>query len=378
MSEVRSEPRSDGEQLPLYPVDRSHLEVLTDDLAIMQHANGSEPDPAHGYCTDDVARALRLDLLHRRTLGWDAVAESATRNMRFLDEAFDRSSGRFRNFRAVGGRWADEIGSEDCHGRALLILGEMVDQAPDDALVTKATFLFQRGLPAALRLTALRAQSSAFLGCDSAMRASPNGTTSSALRNLGGKLQIAFLEAPMVEDWPWPEQILTYENALLARAAIAAGRYLDSPDLVAAGLRGLDWLLEVQTNTAGQLSPIGSTWWPRDGVRAQFDQQPIEPTSLMLAAEAAYKVTGNVRYRDAMERAYGWFLGANDLGVAVADPDHGACFDGLTPDGVNDNQGAESTLMWLTALEHIRDVRGTAGSSAAVTPAGSILSAVGS
>jgi hypothetical protein len=367
------------ELLALHPLDRAYLDVLTDDVAIMQHAIGSQPDPAHGYCTDDVARALRVDLLHRRTLGWDAVAASVTRNMRFLDEAFDRSTGRFRNFRAIGGRWDDEIGSEDCHGRALLILGEMIDQAPDDALVTKATFLFQRGLPAAMRLTALRAQSSAFLGCDAAMRGSPNGTTSSACRNLGAKLQTAFLETPgMTAEWPWPEASLTYENALLARAAIAAGRYLDDHELVAAGLRGLDWLLEVQTNAAGQLSPIGSTWWPRDGVRAQFDQQPIEPTSLLLAAKAAYRATRDTKYRDAMERAYGWFLGQNDLGVPVADPEHGACFDGLTPDGVNVNQGAESTLMWLTALEHIRDVRGTVGGASAAAPSEATLSAVAS
>ncbi len=98
----------------------------------------------------------------------------------------------------------------------------------------------------------------------------------------------------------------------------------------------------------------------------------------MLAAEAAYRATRDTTYRDAMERAYGWFLGQNDLGVAVAAPDHGACFDGLTPDGVNDNQGAESTLMWLTALEHIRDVRGTVGGASAATPSEATLSAVAS
>ena len=58
-----------------------------------------------------------------------------------------------------------------------------------------------------------------------------------------------------------------------------------------------------------------------------------------------------------MERAYAWFLGENDLHVSIAVPERGACFDGLTPQGVNTNQGAESTLMWLIALERIRASR---------------------
>ncbi len=93
------------------------------------------------------------------------------------------------------------------------------------------------------------------------------------------------------------------------------------------------------------------------GRSPRFDQQPIEATALLLAAEAAYEATGTDRYRAAMERAYAWFLGENDLQVPIAVPERGACFDGLTPQGVNTNQGAESTLMWLSALEHIRAAR---------------------
>jgi hypothetical protein len=124
-----------------------------------------------------------------------------------------------------------------------------------------------------------------------------------------------------------------------------------------AGLRALDWLIASQTAPAGHLSPVGNGWWPRGGVRSRFDQQPIEAASLLLAARAAFEATGRARYRDAAEQAYGWFLGANDRGVPVAAPDRGACFDGLTPGGVNANQGAESTLAWLMALEHVRHSR---------------------
>ncbi len=77
----------------------------------------------------------------------------------------------------------------------------------------------------------------------------------------------------------------------------------------------------------------------------------------MLAAEAAFQATGDERWRAVMYRAYGWFVGQNDLGIPVADADRGGCFDGLMRDGVNLNQGAESTLMWLVALEHMRAIK---------------------
>ena len=96
----------------------------------------------------------------------------------------------------------------------------------------------------------------------------------------------------------------------------------------------LDWLIEVQAGDGGVFSPVGNShWWPRTGQRSQFDQQPIEAASMVSAAADAFRATGRRRYLDAAEAAYGWFLGDNDLGLALADPARGACFDGLTPGG---------------------------------------------
>jgi hypothetical protein len=343
--------------LPLHPVNREHLDALTGEFGIMQHAIGSRPDPAHGSCTDDVARALRVDLLHGRQLGWGVVADSAWRSVTFLDGAFDRSTGRFRNFRAADGSWLDAVGSQDSHGRALLALGEAIAGAPDTRLVESAKSLFDLALPAAEQLTALRASSSVVLACDAVIRSAPTDATADACRRLGERLGRTFLSPRTSPAWPWPQTRLTYENALPVRALLAAGVHLASDELIDAGLQTLDWLIAVQTAATGHLSPIGNTLWPRDGIKAQFDQQPIEATTLLLASELAYRITGEDRYRAAVEQGYGWFLGRNDLGVDVADPSLGAGFDGLTPLGVNTNQGAESTLMWLLALEHVRGVR---------------------
>ena len=345
-------------EAPLYPISRVHIELLTDEIGIFQHAVGSRPDPEHGYCVDDVARALQVDLLHGRELGWDAVAPSAWRSLSFLEDAFDPPTGLFRNFRRTGGEWLDGRASEDSQGRAMLALGETVSTAGDRQMIERASRLFLRALPTAQGVVAIRAQSSVLLGCQAALPILADRPTTLAHRSIAQGLHSAF-DRVAGSAWPWPEARLTYENALPVRALLQAGIRLESAPMIRTGLNVLDWLIAVQLAPAGHLSPVGNTWWQANGTKPQFDQQPIEATAMLLASEDAYRHTHDIRYRDAMERSYGWFLGRNDLGLDIADAGRGASFDGLTPTGVNVNQGAESTLMWSMALEHIRELRAT-------------------
>jgi len=357
------------DQAPIFPARRTHLDALSDETGIFQHAVGRRPDPRHGYCTDDVARALGVDLLHAQQLGWPAVAESVERGLRFLAEAFDPSTGRFRNFRRADGSWVAGPGSEDAHARALLALGEAVAGLPEGELLNWSLDLFRVALPAALDLAHSRPQAAVLLACDAADRGGLGGETRETRQSVANALWRTFGPAGPDAQWPWPEPAVTYENGLPARALVVAGEALGRTEMVERGLRLLDWLLAGQVRADGRLSPVGNRgWWPRVGAPAPFDQQPIEATSLLLAAAAAYEVTGERRYSEAAESAYAWYLGANDLGVAVADPVHGASFDGLTPSGVNTNQGAESTLMWLTAVEAIRLHRQRAGGQPTVAP----------
>ena len=155
---------------PLHPVSRRHLAVLTGELGIFQHAIRSVPDPDHGHCVDDVARALEVDLLHARTLGWSAVADSARRNLQFLEDAFDETSGRFLNFRSVDGEWLGGPGSNDSLGRAILALGETIAGSPDARVVERAITLFERALPSTARVVSPRARASIVLGCAAVAR----------------------------------------------------------------------------------------------------------------------------------------------------------------------------------------------------------------
>ncbi|HEY5630181.1 MAG TPA: hypothetical protein VIR16_11785 [Candidatus Limnocylindrales bacterium] len=344
---------------PLHPVSRRHLTALTGEFGILQHASGSVADPAHGYCVDDVARALEVDLLHARTLRWATVSESAWRNLRYLEDAFDPTTGRFGNFRAIDGTWIGGPGSDDSFGRAMLGLATAIASSPEPELAARADALFDRALPKAARISSPRARAAVVLAC----HAAPNPARKTLMRTLATDLHVLF-RSYAKPGWPWPEQELTYENALLPRAMIVAGHALSAMTMRAIGLQVLDWLIDIQTAEDGHLSPVGNGWFPFGGVKSQFDQQPVEATSLLLAAEAAYATTGKPRYRETMERAYGWFLGENDLRVRIASPLRGASGDALTARGRNTNEGAESTLMWLIAAEHIRAIRALEATSA--------------
>jgi hypothetical protein len=346
---------------PVPPVTRTHLEAISGPLGIWQHARGDVPDEAHGVCTDDVSRAFAIDVLHARTLGWDAVRPTAVRSFAFLRAAYNLRTSRFRNFRSADGTWLDVAGSEDTQARALRALSLAATAGPENPLRHEAAVLFRTALPVANRLRPPRAVAAALLGCDTILRAGPDGRAERAFSDLATRLRPLFSAQTRGSEWPWPEPILTYENAILSHALLIVAKRYEDPTLARVALRVLDWLIAEQTSTAGRYSPIGSNgWWSRGGPRAQFDQQPIEATTLIEACAAAHAATGDAHYLRAAEMAYGWFLGENDSDLTVAVVATGGCHDGLAADEVNANQGAESTLMWQMAVEAVRELRAQA------------------
>ncbi|MFC1672391.1 glycosyl transferase family 1, partial [Planctomycetota bacterium] len=139
---------------------------------------------------------------------------------------------------------------------------------------------------------------------------------------------------------------------------IMSGQWIPDSHMVETGLKALRWLLRVQTGEGECLSIVGNDGWcPRDGEKAKFDQQPIEAMILVHVCLEAYNCTQEKSWLDEARRCFHWFLGRNDLGAALYDFETGGCQDGLHPNGVNANQGAESTLAWLLALTALHTVR---------------------
>src|SRR4029079_2308871 len=165
---------------------------------------------------------------------------------------------------------------------------------------------------------------------------------------------VDFFDRNASENWPWFEQVASYDNARLSQALISNARGVGNERALEIGLRTLEWLLKVQRSPHGHLRPIGSNgFYPRGGERANFDQQPVEVQAMVSACIAANAVTGDPEWLTEARLAFEWFLGRNDLGLDVYDAGTGGCRDGLHQDRVNQNQGAESTLAFQLSLAEL-------------------------
>ena len=332
-------------------MDLRQLRRLTDDTGILQHAIYRTPDPHHGYCIDDNARGLIAAVLYGRLRESDEGGILLHRYLSFLVHAYNPETNTFRNFLGYDRRWLEEAGSQDSQGRSIWALGTTVELAPDDDVRELAITLFERALDVVSGLTFIRSIAFALLGLNAFARARPDHERTLQVRNsAAGRLFDAY-QSHATADWPWWEDIVTYDNAKLPHALLVSGASMKRHDMTEAGLSALRWLLEIQTASEGHLSVIGNQGWlARDGHRNQFDQQPIDAHALVHASLAAWAVTGSPEWLDDAWRSFEWFRGRNDLGVALYDERTGACHDGLTANGVNRNQGAESGLAYLLSV----------------------------
>lgn len=340
-------------------INLTHLKTMTDDTGLLQHAKYMTPDFHHGYCVDDNARGL-IALTKYYNLRRDkGVLPLIQKYLAFLYYAFNQDNGRFRNFMSYDRRWMELAGSEDSHARALWGLGVTVKDAPDNYTRNMAMRLFLESLHIVENFTSPRAWGFTVLGLQSYLSIYGGDLSARKVRdNLAFKIFDLFKHNAN-EEWQWCETTATYSNAILPHALIVAGKWIPNQEMFDMGLKVLKWLLQVQTAQEGHLSVIGNDgWFKKNGTRAIFDQQPIEVKSLLEACLDAYVETGDKEWFKESERCLSWFLGHNDLQRPVCDYKTGGCCDGLERQGVNGNQGAESTLAWIISLINMHSAMG--------------------
>ncbi len=354
--EVTDKSRFMGQRpLELPPLKLDHLKRMTDDTGLLQHAKFNIPNFHEGYSIDDNARGLIVGV-QLDELGYSEGLELASRYMGFIAYAFNQETGRFRNFMDYSRNWLEESGSDDSHGRTLWALGTVLGRSQAAAFHGIAGWLFNQALPAILDTTSPRAWAFTILGLHEYLRRFDGDRRAAQVRDeLAGRL-LALYRQHRADDWRWYEDVLAYSNAVLPQAMLMCGQWLPNHEMMQAGLESLRWLADLQRSKAGgHFLPIGSNgFYPRGGERARFDQQPVEARVMLTACLEAYRVTGDEQWHKEALRAFGWFLGRNDLGLSLYDPDTGGCYDGLHPDRVNENQGAESTLAYLQSLLELR------------------------
>jgi glycosyltransferase involved in cell wall biosynthesis len=345
----------------------NHVNTLTDDTGMLQHAIFTIPNRAEGYTTDDNARALIFSVLLDQ-LGGDqsgteqlGKAESANpdwpfRYLAFLEHAFNPEKKRFRNFLGYNHRWKEEQGSEDSHGRALWALGTLLARSTNQGLRGAAGRLFEVSVPAVVEFHSPRACAYALLGMQEYLHAYPGDRDAQRVRLALAQRLLEMYESIRRPGWQWFEDVVAYGNARLSQAMLLVGSACGNERMLSAGLDSLDWLMDTQRCPInGHFVPIGSQgFYRRGGEQARFDQQPIEAAGAVSACLQAHRVTGDHRWRSQAWSAFNWFLGDNDLQLPLYDSATGGCRDGLHPDRANQNQGAESTLSFLMALLEMR------------------------
>jgi glycosyltransferase involved in cell wall biosynthesis len=344
------------ERLELPHLRLDHLVRMSDSTGMYQHANYSLPDFSHGYCTDDNARALITTvLLEQLEVEGPELHRLAEIYASFMQYAFDPNAKRFRNFMSYDRRWLEAEGSEDSQGRALWALGTCAGRSKHRDLQAWAAQLFERALPSVLDAKSPRAWAFTLLGIYEYFRRLSGNRVAAHARDLLTQRLIDLFDATAGEEWPWFENSLSYANARLSQVLILSGRWADNARSFEIGLKSLRWLVSVQKAPRGHFRPIGSQgFYPRGGIPAEFDQQPIEAHGTISACLEAYRSTDDPYWHEQASIAFEWFLGRNDLGLSLYDSKTGGCRDGLHTDRVNQNQGAESTLAYLISLSEMQ------------------------
>ncbi len=328
---------------PLAP-DLTAVERMSDATGMLQHAIYSVPDRRHGYCIDDNARALML-VAKMDDLPEAVVDKWMTIYAAFVQHAWNPDARRFRNFMRFDREWCEDIGSEDSNGRALWSIATVVRHARLRKHRDWAMALYDETASLALDLGSPRAQAFAMLGAAEILACVPGHAMAIKTLERFSADHLVLLAEARRPEWEWFEIVLAYDNARLPEAMIRAGLALGRDDLVATGLSTLDWIIAQQTSPEGRFRAVGTESFGRAyEPPLPFDQQPLEAQATVEACSAAFDATRDPRWIDEALRAYRWFLGANDHDLALTTVHDGGCFDGLTPVGLNRNQGAESIL----------------------------------
>lgn len=334
-----------------------HLQNISDPTGVLQHASFTIPDYSHGYCLDDNARALLVALgFAGESNQWRRqVRELAQRSLAFVAHAWNGERKRFRNFLGYDRRWLEDQGSEDSHARAVWALGATLGRSGDDGLCGQAAHLFERALPPVREFSSPRAWAFSLLGMQEYLRRFDGDRRVASVREDLGERLFQLYRRHSGDGWRWFEPELTYCNAKLPHALLMAGRWMKRQDWMDTALESLDWLTAASVGPDGIHDPVGSQHpWRRGEPKPVFDQQPIEAYTSCSAAMEAYATTGDKRWKREASRALEWFMGANRLHQPLVEIGIGGCRDGLHPDRVNENQGAESTLAWLLTLLEMR------------------------
>ena len=343
-------------KLTIFPIKLDFVKVLTDDLGMLQHSKYATPNKKEGYTTDDNARALIACTKYLSLFDDDSVKKLIDIYLSFLFY-MQRPDGKMHNYLSYERKVIDNIGSEDCIGRTIWACGYCLDSKLPKETKLLCKDIFDRAFKWALHFTSPRAKAFSIIGLFHYQKANPEDRNADLnIRTLADQLTVQFKKVAS-NEWVWFESYLTYSNARLPHSLFLAYNATGEKSYLKVACKSIKFLINTQTLN-NVFVPIGNRgWYKRGHERAVYDQQPIEASCLTDAAIAAFQNTDYKVYLNAAYNAFKWFLGGNLKGLVLVNPEDGSCCDGLTPQGLNLNKGAEATVAYLQARLNMENLK---------------------
>jgi glycosyltransferase involved in cell wall biosynthesis len=333
--------------LILPPFSLVHIERLTDDTGIIQHAKFGIPNLKEGYCLDDNARALLMVLMAYRQKKNVLALKLSPIYLSYI-QYMQNKDGTFRNFLSFSRNFLDTVGSEDCFGRAVWALGYLLSNAPNDAYCQSGKLIFFNASPNFEKLQSIRGIANTMIGISYYLKVNMDDESMKGrLRRLAYNL-VHHYEEHSSPEWKWFEPSLAYDNGMLPLALLHSAEILNDDKITSVAMETMDFLTKI-TIRDGYLSSIGNENWHKkgDGEPSMFAQQPVDTLAMVLMFHQAFHLTKDKEYLNKLFTSFMWFLGENDLRINLYDFETMGCCDGLESYGVNRNQGAESSLAYL-------------------------------
>ncbi|MET4082835.1 glycosyltransferase involved in cell wall biosynthesis [Pedobacter sp. UYP30] len=324
----------------------SHIELLTDDTGIVQHAKFGIPNWKEGYCIDDNARALIFCIMANNQLKNKTALKLMPRYLSFI-EYMQTPDGGFRNFLSYDRKYLDEVGSEDSFGRAIWSLGYLISNGPNNSYKEFGRELFWRSYPQFDKLNHIRGMADTIIGIAYYLKTqSDDELLVPQINRLADTIKNAYRKNSE-KDWNWFEDILTYDNAILPLSLLCHYQATGNKESYDIAFESIDFLDSFSFGQ-GYLSLVGNAgWMKKHGKNPVYDQQAIDTMAMLLMYSKAYEITKKDKYLNYLHTSYQWFLGNNSLHVPLYDRETNGCADGLQTNSLNRNQGAESTLAYF-------------------------------
>lgn len=328
------------------------IKRLTHEAGIIQHATFGIPNLKEGYCLCDNSRALLLALMAYRIKKDKASLKLIPTYLSFI-LYMQNDDGNFRNFLSFSREYLDEVGSEDSFGRTIWAVGYLLNYPPNNSYCQIGQLIFDRAKPHFDNLQSIRSIANTIIGITYYLRSNmTDDAMIEKLRELTYKL-IDHYNINNHDNWHWYEALLAYDNAILPLAMLHATSILREDKIKKVAFESMDFLVK-HTMKNDYLSIIGNEeWFMKDGEPSVYAQQPVDAMGMVLMFGQAYNLTGDKSYLTKLFKSFRWFLGENDLRVSLYNHDTQGCCDGIESYGVNQNQGAESTIAYLVSYLNV-------------------------